>query len=154
MAYRIRLSSRGGSLWQGGSDDAIIGSVEGKTFDVVVLCAEEFQPESRIVSTAGKPSLIYAPNDDSYKSVTRAQLSTAIAAARACVRHYRQGKAVLISCMLGRNRSGLVMALTLHLLYGMSGASCVDYIRRIVPHALTNDSFEAFLKTLPAKVRT
>ncbi len=151
MAHLIRQSvpireAHGGSLWQGGADD--VTSSAG--YDVIILCADEFQPARHIIATKDM-EVVHAPNDDSEKPLTREQLTTAIAASRVAASRFRDGKKVLISCMQGRNRSGLVTALTLHRLYGMAGERCREYIRSKVPHALSNPSFNKFLDSLQAR---
>lgn len=133
-----------GSLWQGGIDDVMAGI----PYDMLVLCADEFQPAAHIVAKANV-EVVHAPNDDSGTPLTRGQVCLAIAASRVAARAFREGKKVLISCAQGRNRSGLVTALTLHRLYGFSGDRARDYIRDKVPHALSNLYFTEFL----AKVR-
>ncbi len=136
-----------GSLWLGGASD--VGS--GEHYDLIVLCADEFQPEAHVIARPGT-EVVHAPNDDSEKPLTRDQAAIAIMASRRAARAFREGKKVLVSCMQGRNRSGLVMALTLHRLYGMAGERCRSYIRSKRPHALTNDSFNKFLDQLKARV--
>lgn len=136
-----------GSLWLGGAQD--IGA--GVHYDLIILCADEFQPEARIIADPSKTEVIHAPNDDSENPLTRDQACIAIAASRAAAKAFKAGKKVLISCMQGRNRSGLVMALTLHRLYGMAGERCRGYIRAKRPHALTNPSFNAFLDSIKAR---
>ncbi len=100
-----------GSLWLGGADDVTKAHDDG--FNVVVLCADEFQPARHIIATEDM-EVIHAPNDDSENPLTRDQLTVAIAASRVVVKRFKEGKKVLVSCMQGRNRSGLVMALALH----------------------------------------
>ena len=149
MAHLIRQATREchpGSLWQGGADD-VTGNAG---YGLIILCAEEFQPAANLIAKPGT-QVFYAPNDDGEKPFTRAQLTIASAASRAAVKGYREGRKVLVSCMQGRNRSGLVTALTLHRLYGMSGERCRGYIRARVPNALTNPDFNRFLDTLKAK---
>lgn len=155
MVARISQSKGGpGSLWQGDASEATERALR---YDVIVFCAEEFQPPSTLFlrpEDADKVTFLYAPNDDSEKPLTRAQLNIATAAARQVARAYREGKRVLVSCMQGRNRSGLVSALSLHLLYGVSGNRAKSIIRALVPHALSNPSFERFLGKIPAKGTT
>ncbi len=176
LIHRSRNPKRG-TLWQGGLDDVVSPTTH---YDVIVLCADEFQPDlddlSRTWQTGHQPGLddlsrtwqtghqpeaslvvkpgtevVHAPNDDSEKPLTREQVTLAIQAARRVARAYAQGKQVLISCMQGRNRSGLVTALTLHLLYGLSGDKARAFIRSRVPNALTNPHFERFLSKVPAR---
>lgn len=153
MAHLIRQAvafreKHGGSLWQGGADD--VTKAHGDGFDVIILCADEFQPARHIIATE-LMEVVHAPNDDSENPLTRDQLTTAIAASRVVAARFREGKKVLVSCMQGRNRSGLVTALALHRLYGMTGERCRGYIRSKVPHALTNPSFNKFLDSLKAR---
>lgn len=151
-AYLIRQAvsstreGHNGSLWLGSADEVASGT----PYDVIVLCADEFQPPAHIIA-GPSTQVIHAPNDDSEKPLTRAQACIALAASRAVARAFREGKKVLVSCMQGRNRSGLVMALTLHRLYGMAGERCRGYIRAKRPHALTNESFNAFLDAIKAR---
>lgn len=153
MPYLIRQAQphpsrdgHGGSLWLGGADDVTAGG----DYALIILCADEFQPAAHIIAKPGV-QVVHAPNDDSSNPLTRQQATVAIAASRVAARAFREGKKVLISCMQGRNRSGLVMALTLHRLYGMAGERCREYIRNKRPHALTNDSFNKFLDNLKAR---
>jgi len=144
LLHRARTGN--GSLWQGGMDDVI---QSGDEFEVIVLCAEEFQPKRSIfLRPQDRASVIYAPNDDSETPISKAQADIACRAARQAAHEYRSGKNILVSCMQGRNRSGLVSALTLHLLYGMSGAKTIEFIKSKVPNALMNPSFVKFLESV------
>ena len=152
MASLIRQASEdpsrdghSGSLWQGGADDV----ASGEHFDVIVLCAEEFQPASHIIAKPGT-QVVHAPNDDSGHPLSREQATVAIAASRVAARAFREGKKVLISCMQGRNRSGLVTALALHRLYGMAGDRCAQYVKQKRENALTNPYFTDFLAKIKA----
>lgn len=134
-----------GSLWLGAAHE-----VTEEGYDVIILCADEFQPEAHIIARPGV-QVVHAPNDDSENPLTRQQACIAISASRTAAKAFREGKKVLVSCMQGRNRSGLVMALTLHRLYGMAGERCRGYIRAKRPHALTNASFNRFLDSIQAR---
>lgn len=141
LLHRARTGD--GSLWQGGMGDVMN---YGDGFDVVVLCAEEFQPKrSLILRPEDKTTLLYAPNDDSGTPLSKAQADIACRAAKQVAHEYRTGKKILVSCMQGRNRSGLVSALTLHLLYGISGKASKEFVQARVPHSLVNPSFNRFL---------
>jgi hypothetical protein len=141
LLHRARTGT--GSLWQGGHDDVMNS---GDQYDVVVLCAEEFQPKRSVfLRPRDKTNLLYAPNDDSGTPLTKDQANIACRAARQVAHEYRSGKKILVSCMQGRNRSGLVSALTIHLLYGMSGRESKKFVKARIPNALVNDSFNRFL---------
>jgi hypothetical protein len=144
----IVISPNGGVISQGDAASACEG--EGR-FDVIVLCAEEFQPPKGLIITGDKTQIIYAPNDDA--SLTEEQIIVARAAAENVASAYLKEKRVLVTCMQGRNRSGLVVALAMHLIYGMNGDMAADIVRRKRKGApaLTNPSFNEFLSKLAAR---
>lgn len=55
---------------------------------------------------------------------------------------------VMTMCHAGRNRSGLMSALILMELMGISGTSAIKIVRMERPRALANPHFEAFLKEI------
>ncbi len=119
-------------------------------FDVLVLCAKEWQPPDdrfpgvRVMrvglSDSGTPM-----SDDEWHAAN----TVAIQVARAL----RAGRHVLVTCQAGRNRSGLVVALALYFLTLAPGRACVQHVRRArhAPSglALTNPYFTAALANLP-----
>lgn len=113
-------------------------------FDVVVLCAEEYQPRSAWFQ--GLTSVVHAGFDDGRPS--QAELERAVGAATRVVGHLDRARRVLVTCMAGRNRSGLVCALVLHLRYGVSGARAVTELQRRREGALCNPHFVRFLQGL------
>jgi protein-tyrosine phosphatase len=60
------------------------------------------------------------------------------------------GRRALVHCTFGRNRSGLVTALVVRELLGLSGAEALDFVRRRRDRAVNNEAFAAWLRTLPA----
>lgn len=129
-----RIASK---LWMGGrpSADAC------KAFDVVVLCAEEHQPDLPCET-------IKAPLDDA--KPTSNEILLAVNTARRVNRLRSQGRRVLVTCYEGRNRSGLVTALAL-MLNGSTARSAVHRIRssRKPPSGgrpLSNEHFLTLLK--------
>lgn len=117
-------------------------------FHTVVLCASEFQPAA---STFHGVDVIHAPNDDnSSRTPTREELQIAIRAARQVTQRVRDGKHVLVTCMAGLNRSGLVSAITLHGLFGWNGEMCVKHVQSKRDYALCNHQFVKVLSTLRA----
>jgi protein-tyrosine phosphatase len=149
MGYGIDANMIKPNLWQGSlpPEGSYLSSLG---FDVVVFCAQEYQPR---VSFFPDIEVIHAPNDDdSSRSITQQELSTAARAAKKVVRAVNQGKKVLVTCLAGRNRSGLVVALALHQLTGMSGEEVVTYIKERRPYALTNSNFVDVLSQIKATV--
>ena len=117
-------------------------------FDVLVLCAAEYQPSGSLFPGI---EVIHAPFDDAGDGPDGSDIQTARAAAQAVVSRVRRGKRVLVTCWLGVNRSGLVTALALTDLLGISGAAAVDHVRARRPIALRNPHFVSYLKRVPAR---
>lgn len=102
-------------------------------FDVVVLAAEEYQPELPGYAVLRVPLDDGPPPD----AVTHARI---LAAARAVAAHVRAGRRVLVTCWMGRNRSGVVAGLALREL-GLPGWRAAERVRRARDGALTNQHF-------------
>lgn len=119
-------------------------------FQVLVLTAEEYQPRG-----AEFPGVfvVHAPNDDAGTPITAAQWATAVRAAELVAKAVKKGERVLVTCYAGRNRSGLVSALSLHMLTGISGAEAARLVKAQREHALTNRWFLAALFRVPASRR-
>ena len=134
------------NLWQG-SFPMPGGGLRRDGFDVVVFCAMEVQPPSSMY-----PGMvtIYAPNDDdSSRQPTREEIEIARKASRLVASYVASGKKVLVTCMAGRNRSGLVTAMALCRLYGLSGSQALTLVksrrRTVLGEALTNERFAELL---------
>ncbi len=114
-----------------------------KGFEILVLCAEENQ------DTESYPGLqiICSPGDDTNDEdrFARDLVHWKISAARVA-NAVRKGKKVLVTCMAGLNRSGMVTALALHELTGWSGEQIVKHIKSRRSYALCNDLFADYLK--------
>jgi hypothetical protein len=116
-------------------------------FSVLVLCAEEYQP-----SRSGFPGLKYVlhcPLDDADPSA--AEVDRAMITAMSVADLYESGEDILVTCIAGRNRSGLVAALALHMITKRPMIDIVAHIQRTrqdpsgMP-ALTNPHFVALLR--------
>jgi len=152
MSDVILRQGGSGLIAQGSAKDAV-EAPEG-SYHVIVLCAEEWQPNPQVWRPKGV-TVVYAPNDDSDK-ITRDQLDTVRDAARIVVDAYRKGLRVLVTCMQGRNRSGLVTAIALHTILGVSGARAVEIVRnrrRGAVAVLSNPLFVRILNRLEARKR-
>jgi protein-tyrosine phosphatase len=117
-------------------------------FDAVVLCAREYQPTAEEF-----PGLhvIRARLDDSGAPMANREWEAAVSAASQVVNIYLKGGRVLVTCAMGRNRSGLVAGLVMHMLTGLSGAQIVRQIRLRRSGALSNEWFVGALNRLPAR---
>ena len=139
-------------LWQGSLPP--LGKAVGQGgFHLLVLCAREHQYPSVYFPDV---AVVNAPNDDNaaYGPLTREKLKTALQAAHRVVKAVKAGKTALVTCAAGLNRSGLVSALALHLLYGWSGDRCIKQVRARRPAKrnigpLSNSDFTTALRNLP-----
>jgi len=62
----------------------------------------------------------------------------------------RDGHQALVHRTFGRNRSGLVVTLVVRDLLGLTGAEALDYVQSRRDRAANNDTFAAWLESLPA----
>ena len=110
-------------------------------FDVVVLCAKEYQPEMPHV-----PVVLRVPLDDA--QLDAVQFRAALLGARELAAYLQAGKTALVTCWAGRNRSALVAGLALRLLAPRSSADrIIATIRaRRHPSALSNVHFVSYLR--------
>jgi hypothetical protein len=118
-------------------------------FDALVLCAEEYQPEA---SHFPGVVVVHAPMVDDVIDLETVETASRAAATVADLIRRNAVKRVLVTCAVGRNRSGLVTGLLLHDLYGIGGDALVDLIRERRPNALSNMSFAEFLSDLPSSM--
>lgn len=113
------------NLWQGSRPPT--GSVVADAgFDILVLCARDYQPIARHYPGV---RVIHAPNDD-MAWIRKDDLHVAAQTAGELAAALARGHKILVTCVAGINRSGLVVALTIHKAYGYSGKSCINFVRR------------------------
>lgn len=130
-------------LWIG-SAPPVGPTVAHQGFQVVVLCAEEYQPRSwelpgvRVVH-AGFNDTPFPTADDE---------AAAVGAARLTARALLQKRRVLVTCWQGRNRSGLVCAAALCSVYGWDARVARDAVRAVRPNALTNPTFQRMIGSI------
>ncbi|QNN54348.1 protein-tyrosine phosphatase family protein [Nocardioides mesophilus] len=62
----------------------------------------------------------------------------------------RDGRQALVHCTFGRNRSGLVTALVVRELLGLTGAEALRYVQDRRDRAANNEQFAQWLRSLPA----
>lgn len=153
-------------LWQGGRP-RMGGTVRAAGFSMLILCAVEYQPPmtvmewqeadlAMVIARYGAPfpgvRVYHCPLWDIFDSPpTRETLRMAIDASIAAADAIRMGGRVLVTCQQGKNRSGLVSALTVHRLQGLSGEACVAVVKRARRIALTNPQFVEALARIPIR---
>ena len=106
-------------------------------FDVIVLAAEEYQPD------LPGYEVMKVPLDDSGPPPSPADRARIRAAASEIARRIRAGQRVLVTCWQGRNRSGVLSGLALVEL-GLPRERAVSRIRRY-RDGLTNPYFRAMV---------
>lgn len=132
-------------------------------FTTLVLCAFEYQPphyihpnhaaHGALGTSAANPwpgvEVIYAPNDDDFEQPpSREVLRLAIKAGRIVAARLAQKRKVLVTCNMGKNRSGLVSALGLHLHLGISGEAATRIVQTKRTGGLRNPRFIHMLSKL------
>lgn len=144
-----RVSQR---LWIGAlppDGDAVVRA----GFDVLVLCAAQLQDGNY----EGKLLVLRCPlldrdpeGQNPGADPTPEELERAGRTAKRLAFSHACGRRVLVTCRAGRNRSGLVTALTLREITGFSGRVCVELVRagRTRQSALTNCGFVRALERL------
>lgn len=113
-----------------------------KHFDVLVLCAEEYQPSARAFPGV---EVVRCGIDDA--DLTRREKNRVFWGAIEVLGARQNGQRVLVTCWQGRNRSALVAAAAL-IFGGRSAQGAIAQVRRgrKVSHVLSNPSFVNFLR--------
>lgn len=125
-------------LWVGGAPPVDRDLPE---FDLLVLCAREFQPEV----VAFRRRIIRCPIIDGH--LTHRETLRVLGAGRRVADTLASGRTVLVTCMQGRNRSALVASLGLGLVTRMSSDELVALMRaKRMPTCLSNPEFQAILR--------
>ncbi len=121
-------------LWQG---SVLRGDqLHARGFDVICLCAKDFQPDTTYF---GGLRVIRARLTDG--ELTAHDWHDARDAGRHVAQAWREGKRVLVACIAGQNRSGLVMALALSELTSMPMNAVIGHVRACRKDALNTKAF-------------
>ena len=114
---------------------------------VLVLCAMEYQPPS---SAFLGMILLRCPIADE-KTLTFQQLTMVKETAIKVAAYVQNGTSVLCTCLMGLNRSALVVGLAMRKL-GYTGDDTIDMIRKYRgENALFNEYFEALIRQMRVK---
>lgn len=120
-------------------------------FDDLVLCAEEWQPPPEAFPGL---AVLHAPFSDAGQPPTQQEVEIALAAAGKTVERLNAGRRCLVTCMAGRNRSGLVCALALAEARGIPADQAGQVVRDLRPTSLTNMYFRGLLKRVVSQGRS
>lgn len=110
--------------------------------DVLVLCAQEIQPERM----AFEGRVIRCPIPDDYLSEDQQRL--VVKSALDVARAVSGGDRALVTCAMGRNRSALVAGLALGQLTTMSGKQVIAHVQKHRARALYNLHFKSLLERI------
>lgn len=133
------------NLWQGSFPRLLSASEVG--FQVVVLCASEklgYDDKKKEYQAYGM-HIVEAPFDDTVYPSSE-ELTTAHWASVKVVNAVKEGKKVLVTCMAGLNRSGLVTAISVRALCSLKGHEAVELVKKARgDDALCNRVFASYV---------
>jgi len=129
-------------LWQGREPAT---AAEVAHFDLVILTWEDGAKNWDRFPASVRPRFHLAAMQDDTRTLRPGDELVAEHAMLSAVDFMAKGRTVLATCMQGMNRSGLVVALTLHRHHGWSMQRCIAHIREKRPGALYNPAFVAYL---------
>ena len=140
-------------LGMGNLEDALAG-LDDARWDVIIFCAVELPPPPQALSdTARRVRAYHCPIRDA--EITQEEKFLAVQAANVAGRYFLTGARVLVTCAAGKNRSGLVTALTIDALTGEGGKTAAGLVRNkrqsLAPElqpALSNSSFLRYLAAI------
>lgn len=141
---RVDASRIASGLYQGGAPP-FAEAVLDAGFHTLVLCAYEIQAHDAVT---GQLEVLRCPlDDDPLQPLTDIDWTKAVNTAQRVGRRVRRGRRVLVTCAAGRNRSGLVSCIALHLLTGMRGAEAIAHVKRMRGDlACTNPQFNRMVR--------
>jgi len=118
-------------------------------FDILVLCAGEWQPHVNLPEEDKSKRVVRMPYDDSKVALTKTVLQQLHKTAKELSDEHERGRRIVITCMAGRNRSGLLMALVLMERFKLPAKEAISLIKeKRGPFALTNRTFTSYLLSL------
>jgi hypothetical protein len=129
-------------LYQGGFPPPGDG-LKNAGIQVLVLCAKEWQDASAYPGV----TVILAPGDDDRRPHRLTRFIDGWKdAGHQVAEHVKAGRCVLVTCMQGLNRSGMVVSLALRELTGMKGKEIVEHVQKSRQGALFNDTFAQYIE--------
>jgi len=130
-----------------------IGSAPSRSFGFtyIVLCAKEYQPNAHLLAPANILRMPFSDTEEALSPLLCEQLD---GCANLIANQWRKKHRVLVSCIMGRNRSALLSSLALSKITGChpSDAAILVQEKRIDPvgvHALDNPVFWDYLMGYP-----
>lgn len=125
-------------------------TIQAGAFDHVIFLAKELLHQAPNYQRPDRTYDMSFANTMYDGPLSFSDLHSAQQAARLAVELVRAGKKVLVMCLAGLDRSGLVCALVYKELASCSGIEAAKHIRlKRGPHALQNQTYFDYLKDLP-----
>lgn len=134
-----------GKLFQAGASEIPSILFKNNIF-MLILAAEEYQPEYIHAKNFEDIHKFYLPLDDG-DFISRNELKSINKLADFAVVAILNGKSVLSTCYLGRNRSGLISGTILKKLTRLPGEQIIAHIQMNRYKALRNEYFNNILKS-------
>lgn len=131
------------NLWQG-SVPPRGSQLADEGFNVLVLCAIEYQPESEDFENV---RIIRAPFNDC-ESLSLKDNFIIANAVNEIAKLLLQGNKILVTCFAGLNRSGLITAMVMNKALNIPGKECIRTIQSKRYLALSNKSFARVVNEL------
>jgi hypothetical protein len=147
-------------LWQSGAPQPI-SDVAAAGFSAIVFAADDLQPSddelAMLQQRYPRLEILRTPMVDTERyPLASTSISLAVQMAQKVTDLIRGCRPVLVTCVAGRNRSGLISGLVLREISGMTGREASKHIRyaraqHLPPgeEALSNDAFRDFLESQP-----
>lgn len=131
-------------IWTGlwiGAVPTPLTAVKQNGFDVLVLCADEFQfTQKKWTNKLKDVEVLRVPLVDR-NGMDETEMRLVAATAKTVAEAVRGNRRALVTCAAGLNRSGLVTGITLHLLTNWHGMKVINHVRAKRMFALNNDFF-------------
>lgn len=122
-----------------GATDGRVESLRAQGIDAVVCLLNAEDP---LVANEYAENYHHVPLSDG-KRVNQPGITYAVGLV---VAHLALGRRVLVHCLQGRNRSGLIAGLALRKFHGLSGLDALTQVRLARPNALYNPAFAWLLE--------
>lgn len=154
MPIDVIIQKGRGEISMGAAEDAVHALSNPYRWDLVVFSARDFPPPPQALTDLSRKVATYHVSLSDDGQLSKQEAFAASVAANVVANYFTSGKRVLVTCMAGRNRAGLVVALALRALSGSSGAAAARHVKarrlRVEGEALTNPTFVNLLNKLAA----
>lgn len=137
------------TLWIGSAPPTGI-AIGRAGFHSLLLCARQYQPKASMFPGV---DVVHAPfDDDPTRKLTDSECQLVHVASTVAAKKAMSGQKVLVTCVAGIDRSGLVTSLALWKITGLGGRKVLKLMRAARPHVLTQNPYMLrMVERLPGK---